>query len=73
MTKRLVLTFESTFAVLKAEQLLSNFKSRTCPTPPGLSHSVCSISIELLDLDKRNEALELLEQSSNKPTGVYEV
>jgi len=59
---RIILTLDTMFQVLRADKLLRErqFSCRVTPTPPGLSLSVCGMSIELLDPCQMQEALEEL-------------
>ncbi len=71
---RLILTFETLFQVLSADKLLRNtLACRPTPTPAGLSTSICSISLELLDPSDRQAALNLLDSASLAPTGVHDI
>jgi hypothetical protein len=71
---RLIFTFETLFQVLSADRLLrGEVKYRTTPTPPGLSTSICGVSIELLDSKQRPLTIELLKRNSLTPSGVHEV
>ena len=71
---RLILTFETLFQVLAADRALRDkIRSRPTPTPPGLSASICGMSIELLDPDQKELALRSLSEASLKPSGVHQV
>ncbi len=69
---RLLLTFDTLFKVLTADQTLSGkIATRTTPTPPGLSASICSISLELIDPRDEELAIKTLAAASLKPDGVH--
>jgi len=71
---RLILTFENVFQVLAADKLLkSKFNCRAVPTPAGLSSSICSISIELLQPEEESAAIERLVSERMKPVGVHKI
>ena len=71
---RSILTFETVFQVLAAEKILTGkFRCRTVPTPALLSTSICGMSIELLELERTQEAAELLIVNSLKPHGIHSV
>ena len=75
---RLILTFETLHKVLAAEKALRadqtrSFLCRPTPTPPGLSESICGMSIEVLELERREEVLTFLQQQDLSPTGVHEL
>ncbi|HEY9777870.1 MAG TPA: DUF3343 domain-containing protein [Planktothrix sp.] len=75
---RLILTFETLHKVLSAERALRAerahpFQYRPTPTPPGLSHSICGMSIEVLQLERKNEIVRFLEEHDNPPSGAHEV
>ncbi|MBX9770348.1 MAG: DUF3343 domain-containing protein, partial [Candidatus Obscuribacterales bacterium] len=53
---RLILTFPTMFDVLAADKLLrTKFNCRPTPTPPGLSTSICGMSLELLNPEERDQ------------------
>lgn len=71
---RLILTFENVFQVLAADRALrGKVLSRPTPTPPGLASSICGMSIELLQPEEEETALEHLSKAALKPTGRYRV
>ncbi|HEY9870442.1 MAG TPA: DUF3343 domain-containing protein [Candidatus Obscuribacterales bacterium] len=71
---RLILTFNTLFQVLAADKLLRrSFACRPTPTPPGITDSICGMSLELLDLSQQDAALACLEQASLPPNGVHEL
>jgi hypothetical protein len=71
---RLILTFNTLFQVLAADKLLrGSFACRPTPTPPGITDSICGMSVELLDPSQKHAALACLEQASLAPSGVYEL
>lgn len=71
---RLILTFDSLFQVLAADKALRERVScRPTPTPSGLSASICSVSLEILDRHEKNTALDILEQQHLRPRGVHEI
>ncbi|MBX9668857.1 MAG: DUF3343 domain-containing protein [Candidatus Obscuribacterales bacterium] len=75
---RIILTFESTHAVLAAEKALKannqrTFHVRPTPTPPGLSESVCGMSLEILSHDQKQDILSLLASCGNKPQAVVDL
>ena len=74
---RIILTFETTHSVLAAEKVLKSapekFRFRPTPTPAGLSDSVCGMSLELLDLDKKQDVVDYLSTCQLQPQGVFEL
>jgi hypothetical protein len=71
---RLILTFENVFQVLAADKLLKGkFNCRAVPTPAGLSSSICSISLELLQPEHEEAATERLVSEKLKPLGVHKI
>ncbi|MFN8659120.1 MAG: putative Se/S carrier-like protein [Candidatus Obscuribacterales bacterium] len=71
---RLILTFETTFQVMSADQMLRDkFQIRPTPTPPGLSQSICGVSLEILNHSDRAAILEKLAGRGLIPSGVHEV
>lgn len=47
------------------------FKVRTTPTPPGLSASVCGMSLEIMRHEDLEAVLHRLESASSSPKGVH--
>jgi hypothetical protein len=75
---RLILTFETTHAVLAAEKALraakeKSFRFRPTPTPPGLTDSVCGMSLEILALEQRQQVVEFLSDCKLSPKGIFEI
>lgn len=75
---RIILTFETTHAVLAAEKALKaakekSFRFRPTPTPSGLTDSVCGMSIEVLAADQKNDVVEYLINCQLPPKGVFEI
>lgn len=71
---RVILTFETLFQVLAADRALrGKFHTRPTPTPPGLSTSICGMSLELLEPGEQELALEHLAEASLNPAGVHQV
>jgi len=75
---RIIITFETTHNVLAAEKALKsdvarNFRFRPTPTPPGLSDSVCGMSLEILAHDQKQDVLEFLSSCQITPKGVFEI
>ena len=71
---RLILTFDSLFRVLAADKTLKEHVScRPTPTPAGLSVSVCSVSLEILNHNQKDTALSILEQQDLTPKGIHEI
>jgi len=75
---RVILTFETLHKVLAADKALradrtNSFKCRPTPTPPGLSESICGMSIELLEPARKDELLHFLQENDLAPKGVHEV
>lgn len=69
---RSILTFETVFQVLAAEKSLAGkIPCRTVPTPAGLSSSICGMSLEILQADRADDALNLLRESSVIPVGLH--
>lgn len=69
---RLILTFETMFQVLAADKLLrTEFLCRPVPTPAGLSSDICGISLELLEPETREIALDRLNALNHIPKGVF--
>jgi Protein of unknown function (DUF3343) len=77
-TSRLIITFATLHQVLAAEKALRSakpivFKVRPTPTPPGLSTSICGMSIEILQQDQKQTIVDFLTQKSMPPSGVFEI
>lgn len=77
-TARLIVTFTTLHQVLAAEKALRSakpivFKVRPTPTPPGLSTSICGMSIEILQQDQKQPIVDFLNSNSMPPSGVFEV
>ncbi|MBX9694234.1 MAG: DUF3343 domain-containing protein [Cyanobacteria bacterium] len=75
---RIILTFKTTHHLLAAEKQLKQLDSqkalvRPTPVPPGLSDSICGMALELLDRNRRQEIISLLEISDLSPEGVHEL
>lgn len=71
---RLILTFETMFQVMSADKMLrDNYQCRPTPTPPGLSQSICGVSLEILNHSDKPAILEKLESRGLKPSGIHEV
>jgi hypothetical protein len=75
---RLIITFSTLHQVLTAEKALraanpAVFKIRPTPTPPGLSTSICGMSIEILEQDQKQEIMDFLQSNSLQPSGLYTV
>ena len=75
---RLIVTFNTLHQVLAAEKALRAakpvvFKIRPTPTPPGLSTSICGMSIEILEEDQRQLIIDFLSANSMQPSGIFEV
>lgn len=75
---RVVMTFETLHKVLSAERALRaaegrSFKCRPTPTPPGLSASICGMSIELLEQARVQEIVDFLSEREMTPSGVHTV
>ena len=75
---QIILTFPTIHQVLSAEKALrlNNdviLRCRTTPTPPGLSSSICSMSLEILDPEDKEAVLSFLQERSLGPSGVYEL
>jgi hypothetical protein len=76
MATRLILTFNTLHQVLSAEKALKtapnrHFKIRPTPTPPGLSSSICGMSIELLQLEQKQSAIDFLSERNMPPKGIH--
>ena len=75
---RIILTFETTHAVLAAEKALkgvkeNGFRFRPTSTPPGLTEAVCGMSLEVLAHDQKQTIVEYLSNCQLTPNGVYEI
>lgn len=71
---RLILTFETMFQVMSADQMLRDkFQTRPTPTPPGLSRSICGVSLEILNHSDKEAILAKLSKRGLIPSGVHEV
>ena len=73
---RLILTFPTLHKVLSAEKTLrtsgdERLRCRPTPTPPGLSHDICGMSLELMNPANRDLAELLLQQANMQPKGIY--
>jgi hypothetical protein len=73
---RVIMTFETLHKVLSAEKALradtaALFKCRPTPTPPGLSDSICGMSIELLEHERTAEVLAFLKDAGTPPAGIH--
>lgn len=73
---RLLFTFPSLHQVLAAEKALrlsaqQHLRCRPTPTPPGLSQSICGMSVELLDVNAEKEALDFLAKQNINPSGSH--
>lgn len=75
---RIIVTFETTHAVLAAEKALKaasekSFRFRPTPTPPDLTDSVCGMSLEVLAHEQKQEILDYLTKNQLPPHGVFEI
>lgn len=75
---RTILTFINLHQLLSAEKRLrerrdAHLKLRTTPTPPGLSASICGMSLELLQPDQLPEILQYLKADKLEPEAVHEL
>lgn len=75
---RIIVTFETTHAVLAAEKALKAareraFRFRPTPTPPHLTDSVCGMSLEVLAHDQLQEIVDYLGDHKMPPHGVFEI
>lgn len=73
--QRLILSFTNLTATLQALKALKDaFKSDVRPTstPAKFSHSLCSLSIEVLDKDKKQVVLDRLASINLKPAEIIE-
>lgn len=75
---RLIVTFTTLHQVLAAEKALRQakpivFKVRPTPTPPGLSTSICGMSIEILEEDQKQLIMDFLSANSLQPSGLFKV
>jgi hypothetical protein len=76
MQPRIIVTFSTLHQVLTAEKALRTaesavFKIRPTPTPPGLSTSVCGMSIEILEEGQKQSIIDYLQSKSIQPTGLF--
>ncbi|CAN5376443.1 hypothetical protein BH11CYA1_BH11CYA1_38450 [soil metagenome] len=74
--KRLLLTFSTLHRVLAAERFLresgdKNFSCRPTPTPPGLSESICGMSIEVFAGDQMDSVVLFLRGKNLEPSGCH--
>lgn len=71
---RLILTFKTMFDVLAADKLLKEkFVCRPTPTPPGLSTSICGMSLELLSPEDQDAVVETLKTGQLSPSGIHQI
>lgn len=75
---RIIMTFETTHKLLAAEKVLKSaperaFRFRPTPTPPGLTDSVCGMSLEILSLDQKPDIIDFLSQHQIQPKAVHEI
>ncbi len=75
---RTILTFSTLHQVLAAEKTLRNTDGiknsvRATPTPPGLGSAICGMSLELLEVEKRQPVMDSLTRAGLNPAGVHEV
>jgi hypothetical protein len=73
---RTILTFATLHRVLQAEKALRAdtsraFKCRPTPTPPGLSESICGMSIELMEPAQTELIVQFLHEHELAPSGVH--
>lgn len=73
---RIILTFENLHGVLAAEKALrqkegAKMSFRTTPTPPYLTESICSMSLEVLEQADLQPVLKHLEELKLSPAGVH--
>jgi Protein of unknown function (DUF3343) len=73
---RLIFTFPTLHKVLSAEKTLrasadDRLRCRPTPTPPGLSHDICGMALEIMIPENRDAALNFLEQANLAPKGVH--
>lgn len=76
MPARIILTFTTLHQVLAAEKVLKTapdalFRIRPTPTPPGLSTSICGMSIEILASEQKQPIIDYLKVKDMQPSGVY--
>ncbi len=74
--QRLLLTFQNVHALLAAEKCLrihlsDSIDIRATSTPPYLTESVCSMALEVFNLEKKDEILETLRTENKEPSGVH--
>lgn len=75
---RIIVTFETTHAVLAAEKALKaakekSFRFRPTPTPPGLTDAICGMSLEVLAADQKQDIVEFLSNCHLPPKGVHQI
>lgn len=74
---RLILTFPTLHAVLAAEKALrtasQGFQCRVTPTPTGLGHSICGMSLEILRLEEKSAVIDFLKENFICPEGIHHV
>lgn len=63
---------------MAAEKILRSLQEpkiacRPVPTPSNISSSICGMSIEILDCDKKQVAIDILMASKQPPAGVFEI
>ncbi len=73
---RLIITFATLHQVLAAEKALRSakpvvFKIRPTPTPPGLSTSICGMSIEILEEGQKQMIVDYLSANDMSPSGIF--
>jgi len=75
--QRLILTFPTLHAVLAAEKALrtasQGFQCRVTPTPTGLGHSICGMSLEILRREEENAVIHFLRKNCLAPEGVHHI
>jgi hypothetical protein len=75
---RIIITFETTHALLAAEKAMKsakerNFRFRPTPTPPGLTESVCGMALEVLASEQKQDIIDFLSSQHILPKGVHEI
>jgi hypothetical protein len=75
---RLILTFPTLHQVLAAEKALriskdERLRCRPTPTPPGLSHDICGMSLELISPENQDLAEAALKQANINPHGIHQL
>jgi hypothetical protein len=73
---RLIFTFPTLHKVLAAEKALrtsndERLRCRPTPTPPGLSHDICGMSLELLNPENSPLAEQVLTEANLEPRGKH--